>query len=93
MGIITPITNLLPLEISRPSDIEPTPVEQVESSPRTDDETYSPSNQQAADGAEDDGTEGGGPVADIENLAGEYEADPTSQPTPDEPSHTINFLA
>jgi hypothetical protein len=93
MGIITPITNLLPLEISRPNDIEPTPVEKVESSPRTDDETYSPSNQQAADGAEGNGAEGDGSTEDVENLASDDEADPTIQPTPDEPTHTINLLA
>jgi hypothetical protein len=100
MGIITPITNLLPLEISRPSDIEPQPVEKVESSPRTDDETYSPSNQQAGDGTEEEGREDGASPDDSASLSGNYEslasedeADATAQPAEDIPNGQISFFA
>ena len=46
MGI-SPITNLIPLSIPRSllADLEPLPMERAEGSPRTGDETYSPSGQ------------------------------------------------
>ena len=44
MGI-SPITNLMPLAASRtlPPTLDPLPMERVETSPRSGDETYSPS--------------------------------------------------
>jgi len=58
MGI-TAITNLIPLQVARAlkSDLEPMPMERVENSSRTGDETYSPSNQQSTRGSEDDASE------------------------------------
>ena len=55
MGI-TPITNLFPLPVTRsiPSDLDPLPMERVQSSPRTGDETYSPGGGRFARGSEDD---------------------------------------
>lgn len=55
MGI-TPISNLMPLQNARAiqSDLEPLPMERVENSARTGDETYSPSNGKPARGSEDD---------------------------------------
>jgi hypothetical protein len=58
MGI-SPITNLtqLPQPRSIGSELEPPPMERVENSARTGDETYSPSKGKSARGSEDDGTE------------------------------------
>ena len=55
MGI-APITSLLPLSASRAAafDLELLPMERVENSARTGDETYSPSNGKPARGSEDD---------------------------------------
>jgi hypothetical protein len=49
MGI-TPIVNLNPLPVAPiiERDLEPLPMERVENSARTGDETYSPGNQQSA---------------------------------------------
>jgi hypothetical protein len=55
MGI-TPITNLTPLPILRPveKDLGLPPMERVENSTRTGDETYSPSEGRSADDSEDE---------------------------------------
>jgi hypothetical protein len=98
MGI-TPIINLalLPLTRTIGSDLEPLPMERVENSARTGDETYSPSNQESArgpeDGSEDDGPEDGGADDEFQNLAGEDDADPTPHPAAQHPSRQISFFA
>jgi hypothetical protein len=58
MGI-SPVTNLIPLPVARSTqgDLDPLPMERVESSARTGDETYSPSGGKSARGSEDDGPE------------------------------------
>jgi hypothetical protein len=65
MGI-TPITNLTPLTPERAiqADLEPLPMQRVENSSRTGDETYSPSNGKSARGSADDAAEG-----DAEDVA------------------------
>lgn len=58
MGI-APITNLIPLSEGRAvqGTFEPVPMERVENSARTGDETYSPSDGKSAGGSEDDSSE------------------------------------
>jgi hypothetical protein len=57
MGI-GPITNLFPLPITRPIEPDIVPMQRVENSPRTGDETYSSSGGgQSAAGSDDDSTE------------------------------------
>ena len=58
MGI-TPITNLIPLPTGRviPSGLEPLPMERIENSARTGDETYSPSGGRSARGSAGDNLE------------------------------------
>jgi len=53
---ITPITNLMPLPLTRSiePDLELLPMERVENTARTRDETYSPSRQPSERGAEED---------------------------------------
>ena len=90
MGI-TPIVNLteLPVVRSAQSDLEPQPMQRVENSARTGDETYSPSNGQSASGSEDDG-----PQDEFESVAGEDEEEPTTiQPDGDDPGLQISFFA
>jgi hypothetical protein len=55
MGI-APITGLIPLSQARTvqGTLEPLPMERVENTSRTGDETYSPSNGKSAGGSEDD---------------------------------------
>jgi hypothetical protein len=67
MGI-TPITNLTPLPVARAmqADLDPLPMERVENSARTGDETYSPSNGKSARGSEDDASE-----EDLDDFADE----------------------
>jgi hypothetical protein len=50
MGI-SPIVNLVPLDLTRPieTDIGLPPMERIENSSRTGDETYSPSEERSAD--------------------------------------------
>ena len=58
MGI-APITNLIPLSQTRTvqGPFEPVPMERVENSARTGDETYSPSNGKSAGGSEEESSE------------------------------------
>ena len=58
MGI-TPITNLIPLPTGRviPSGLEPLPMERIENSARTGEESYSPSGGKSARGSEGDNLE------------------------------------
>lgn len=55
MGI-APITNLIPLTQTRTvkTNLEPVPMERVENSARTGDETYTPSKGKSSRGADDD---------------------------------------
>jgi hypothetical protein len=55
MGI-GPIINLMPLPVARSiqGELDPLPMERVESSARTGDEKYSPSGGKSARGSEDD---------------------------------------
>lgn len=99
MGI-TPIISLTPLPLTRSigSDLEPLPMERVENSARTGDETYSPSNGKSARGADNDGPEDGGSEDDgsedeFQNLAGEDEAESTTQPAGKDPTRQISFFA
>ena len=76
MGI-TPITNLIPLPQPRSilADLEPLPMQRVEYSPRTADETYSPSGGKSARGSADDAFEAD--AGDAEEESGnEAEAQP-----------------
>jgi hypothetical protein len=70
MGI-TPISNLIPLPIGRAlqADLEPMPMERVENSSRTGDETYSPSEGKSTRGSEDDASDQDG--------SAEFSDDPT----------------
>jgi|SRR5580658_5764945 hypothetical protein len=54
MGI-SPISNLFPLPDAHAieADLEPVPMQRVENSSRTGDETYSPSNGKSSHGSED----------------------------------------
>jgi hypothetical protein len=58
MGI-GPITNLMTLPVARSiqGDLDPLPMERVESSAKTGDETYSPSGGKSARGSEDDASD------------------------------------
>jgi hypothetical protein len=89
MGI-SPITNLtqLPQPRSVGSELEPPPMERVENSARTGDETYSPSNGKSARGSEDDGSED-----EFENLPDEVEAESSTQPAVTSPTSQISFFA
>lgn len=80
MGI-SPIASLTPLPIARAfeSDFELLPMERVENSARTHDETYSPSNGKSARGAEDDEPED--------------ETESKAPPTPGDPGRPVSFFA
>jgi hypothetical protein len=56
MGI-GPITILFPQPIARPIEPDIAPMQRVENSPRTGDETYSSTGGQSAAGSDDDATE------------------------------------
>jgi hypothetical protein len=58
MGI-TPITNLLPLAVSRApqSEMDPRPMERIASSSRIGDETYSHGEDRSASGSDEDGSD------------------------------------
>jgi hypothetical protein len=94
MGI-TPIVNLTPLPLTRAVEkvLEPLPMEKVEDTSRTGDETYSPSNQNSARGAEDDGAEEDGPEEEFQNLASENEEPSSAEPTVEASNPRISFLA
>jgi hypothetical protein len=99
MGI-TPIVNLAPLPLTRAVEkvLEPLPMERVEDTARTGDETYSPSNQGSSRGAEDDGPEDDspdddGPEEEFQNLAGEDDEQPSVQPAEEPLTRRISFLA
>ena len=89
MGI-TPITNLIPLPstLSIERELEPLPMERVENSARTGDETYSPSNGKSTRGAEDDE-----PDEQPEELPAESDAESAAPPPGNYPGRPISFFA
>ena len=94
MGI-SPITGLIPLSIARPiqAALEPLPVERVENSARTGDETYSPSGGKSACGSEDDADEDDTLKGDDFEMSDESDTEQTDQPTEINPSRGISFFA
>jgi hypothetical protein len=69
-------------------------MERVEMSPRTGDETYSPSNGKSGRGAADDSSDDDATEDEFMNLAGEEEAEPTTaQPAASSPGRQISFFA
>jgi hypothetical protein len=85
MGI-SPISNLIPLPESRAieSVLEPAPMQRVENSARTGDETYSPSDGKSARGSEDDAAED-----EQSDASGEREDSSVESAQP----HPISFFA
>jgi len=94
MGI-TPITGLLPLHVARAvqADLDPLPMARVESSARTGDETYSPSDGKSAGGSEDDGSENAAFEVELASLENEDGAEASAQPGDSGQSHPISFFA
>jgi hypothetical protein len=92
MGI-SPINHLAALPTNRflPPELEPLPMERVEMSPRTGDETYSPSNGKSSRGAADDSSDDA--EDEFMNLAGEEEAEPSAQPAGNSRGRQISFFA
>lgn len=92
MGI-TPMTSLIPLQVARTiqPDLDPLPMERVENSARTGDETYSPSGGKSARGSEDDARED-----DLEEgdsaPPDEFGADPIASTVPSA-ARPISFFA
>jgi hypothetical protein len=89
MGIGPIITNLIPLPLTRPiePEIETAPMQRVENSARTGDETYSPSDGRSASGSDDDSTEEEMNQADESGDSTAASSDPTNQQRP------ISFFA
>ncbi len=89
MGI-SPITNLTELPMARTvgSELEPPPMERVENSARTGDETYSPSNGKSARGSEDDGSED-----DFDDLPESTEAESSVPHAAKNQTSQISFFA
>jgi hypothetical protein len=75
MGI-TPITNLMPLPVARleQGEMEPSPMERVQGSSRTRDETYSPSGGQSALSSDEDAS-GDGNIEDSPGGTDDESAD------------------
>jgi hypothetical protein len=98
MGI-APITGLIPLSQARTvkTDLEPVPMERVENSARTGDESYSPSNGKPGRGSEDDAEEEGPEDASFESTMEEAEKQPanpsTAQPSESSDPLPISFFA
>ncbi len=80
MGI-SPISTLTQLPQSRSigSELEPPPMERVENSARTGDETYSPSNGKSAGGSEDDSPEDGSSENEVVAQPDEAESDSSAR--------------
>jgi hypothetical protein len=89
MGI-TPITNLMPLPVARlvQGEMDPLPMERIQSSSRTGDETYSPSGGKSARGSEDDAFEDAPETSDDESADGQ-----TAQPSQAAVPRKISFFA
>ncbi len=87
---ITPIANLAPLPLTRSiqAELEPLPMERVENSARTGDETYSPSGGKSARGSADDASED-----DLDPIDDEAGSEP---PTPSREAaqrRSVSFFA
>ena len=98
MGI-APLTNLIPLSQAGKiqGKLEPAPMERVENSARTRDETYSPSKGKSGRGSEDDAEEDGTEDVSFEGSLDDAESESASegaaQPSvPSEPG-PISFFA
>ncbi|MGA2046661.1 MAG: hypothetical protein ABSG96_03170 [Terracidiphilus sp.] len=89
MGI-APITNLIPLSQTRTvqGTFEPVPMERVENSARSGDETYTPNNGKSAGGSEEDSSEE--EQDSFELASGEDSTDKSSAPDETRP---ISFFA
>lgn len=94
MGFISPITNLVPLPTARPvhAALEPPPMERAESSARSGDETYSPSEGESS-GGEDANPEGAEVEFKFEEASEEPTAPELSKPDESGPDKTISFFA
>jgi hypothetical protein len=94
MGI-TPITNLMPLSVARAiqPDLDPLPMQRVENSPRTADETYSPNNGQSARGSADDASDGDAAEDDLDEMAGESADEPANPSSEASQPGPISFFA
>jgi hypothetical protein len=96
MGI-TPIVNLapLPLTSSIHGELEPAPMERVEQSARTGDETYTPSNKKSARGSEDNGSEDSSPDDEyaFDAPQDQLEHRPATRLTRQNPDHQVSFFA
>jgi hypothetical protein len=88
MGI-SPVISLTPLPAvsSIEREFEPLPMQRVENSARTGDETYSPSNGRSSRGAEDDE-----PEEELEELPVEEETGSAVQPTQSYPGRPVSFF-
>jgi hypothetical protein len=99
MGI-TPIVNLTPLPAGRaiPSVLEPLPMARTESTARSNDESYTPSNQQSAAGS-DNGeadlelAEDAAAEDEFEILASADEDEPAAESSEVSADGQINFFA
>jgi hypothetical protein len=94
MGI-TRITNLLPLPVARAiqADLDPLPMQRVENSPRTADETYSPSNGQSARGSADDSSGRDAVEDDLDEMADESADEPANPSSVADQPGPISFFA
>jgi hypothetical protein len=94
MGI-SPITNVGPLTFARSTqgDLEPLPMERIENSARSGDETYTPSSQKFARGADDDSPDGESAEDDFEDATGDTENDSNPTPAAQNQKAQISFFA
>ena len=94
MGI-TPITGLTPLSVARAvqADLDPLPMQRVENSPRTADETYSPGNGKSTRGSADDASDGDAVEDDLDELADEPGDEPANPSSEAGPLGAISFFA
>ena len=94
MGI-TPISNLAPLPLARSvqADLEPLPMERVENSARTGDETYSPSGGKSARGSEDDTSEDDASEDNIDQLEDDAGSEPAAPSREAGQPRSVSFFA
>lgn len=94
MGI-SPIANIAPLTFTRTiqGDLEPLPMERVENSARAGDETYTPSSQKHARGADDDSPDSESPEDDSEEAASDVESDSSAASVAQNQAAKISFFA
>ena len=94
MGI-SPIANLAPLTSARSiqGDLEPLPMERVENSARAGDETYTPSSQKSARGADDDCPDGENAEDEFEDATGDAENNSNTAPAARNQKLQISFFA